>query len=92
MDWSICLERASGIEIRAAPDGIVVYDPGRDRLHYLNPTAALLLESCDGTLAAAELPALLAAAFDLPAPPTGEVENCLTTLLDQGLLVAARAG
>jgi len=92
MDWSICLERASGIEIRAAPDGIVVYNPGRDRLHYLNPTAALLLESCDGTLAAAELPALLAAAFDLPAPPTGEVENCLTTLLDQGLLVAARAG
>lgn len=92
MDWSICLERASGIEIRAAPDGIVVYDPARDRLHYLNPTAALLLESCDGTLAAAELPALLAAAFDLPAPPTGEVENCLTTLLDQGLLVAARAG
>jgi len=92
MDWSICLERASGIEIRAAPDGIVVYDPARDRLHYLNPTAALLLESCDGTLAAAELPALLATAFDLPAPPTGEVEDCLTTLLDQGLLVAARAG
>jgi len=92
MDWSICLERASGIEIREAPDGIVVYDPERDRLHYLNPTAALLLESCDGTLAAAELPGVLAAAFDLPAPPTGEVERCLTTLLDQGLLVAARAG
>jgi hypothetical protein len=43
-------------------------------------------------LAAAELPGVLAAAFDLPAPPTGEVERCLTTLLDQGLLVAARAG
>ena len=91
MDWRICLERAPGIEIREAPDGIVVYDPGRDRVHYLNPTAALLLESCDGTLTAAELPRLLAAAFDLTAPPTGEVENCLTTLLDQGLLVATRA-
>jgi hypothetical protein len=92
MDWNICLERAPGIEIREAPDGLVVYDASRDRLHYLNPTAALLLESCDGTLPAVELPALLAAAFDLAAPPTGEVETCLTTLLDQGLLIAARAG
>ena len=91
MDWSICLERAPGIEIREAPDGIVVYDPGRDRLHYLNPTAALLLESCNGSLPAAELPVLLAAAFDLAVPPAGEVETCLTTLLDQGLLIAARA-
>jgi hypothetical protein len=64
MDWNICLERAPGIEIREAPDGLVVYDAGRDRLHYLNPTAALLLESCDGTLPAVELPGLLAAAFN----------------------------
>jgi hypothetical protein len=91
MDWNLCLEQAPGIEIREAPDGIVVYDPGRDRLHYLNPTAALLLESCDGILPAAELPALLAAAFDLAAAPTGEVEICLSTLLHQGLLIA-RAG
>jgi hypothetical protein len=91
MDWSICLERAPGIEIREAPDGLVVYDASRDRLHYLNPTAALLLESCDGTLPAVELPAMLAAAFDLAAPPIAEVESCLATLLDQGLLVALRA-
>ena len=51
----------------------------------------MLLESCNGSLPAAELPLLLAAAFDLAAPPTGEVETCLTTLLDQGLLIAARA-
>jgi hypothetical protein len=92
MDWNLCLERAPGIEIREAPDGMVVYDPARDRLHYLNPTAALLLENCDGTLPAAELPALLAAAFELAVPPTAEVETCLTTLFDQGLLIAARAG
>ncbi|HEX3632921.1 MAG TPA: PqqD family peptide modification chaperone [Casimicrobiaceae bacterium] len=91
MDWNTCLARVPGIEIREAPDGLVVYDAARDRVHYLNATAALLLESCDGTLPAAELPALLAAAFGLAAPPTGEVETCLATLLDQGLLVAARA-
>lgn len=70
MDWNICLERAPGIEIREASDGLVVYDAGRDRLNYLNPTAALLLESCDGRLPAAELPTLLAAAFNLAGTPT----------------------
>jgi len=91
MDWRMRLARAPGIEIREAPDGFVVYDPARDRVHYLNRTAALLLESCDGRLAAVELPALLAAAFSLDAPPTGEVETCLAVLLGEGLLVVAAA-
>lgn len=91
MDWNIRLERAPRIEIREAPDGFVVYDAERDRLHYLNRTAALLFESCDGTLPAAEIPALLAAVFNLDAPPTGEVEACLAKLLHEGLLVAAPA-
>ena len=83
------LAQAPGIEIREAPDGFVVYDAARDRVHYLNRTAALLLEACDGALPAVELPALLAAAFSLGAPPTGEVETCLAALMAEGLLVAA---
>ena len=89
MDWSIRLRRPPGIEIREAPDGIVVYDAGRDRIHYLNPTAALLLESCDGGIPAVDLPAMLAAAFTLESPPAVEVETCLARLLDEGLLVKA---
>ena len=83
-------ERAPGIEIREAPDGIVVYDAGRDRVHYLNRTAALLLESCDGALPVGELPGMLAAAFQLESPPDAAVEGCLAKLVDEGLLVAAR--
>jgi hypothetical protein len=90
MEWSIRLERAPGIEIREAPDGVVVYDARRDRVHYLNRTAALLLESCDGALPAADLPAMLAAAFTLESPPAVEVESCLARLLDEGLLVEAQ--
>ena len=81
------LERAAGIEVRDAPDGLVAYDAGRERLHYLNRTAALLLESCDGTLTAGELAGLLAAAFELDKPPMGEVEACLSRLLEEGLLI-----
>ncbi|MGH8799867.1 MAG: PqqD family protein [Casimicrobiaceae bacterium] len=89
MDWDVRPRQAPGIEIREAPDGLVVYDAGRDRLHYLNPSAALLLENCDGSLRAGELPDLLATAFALDAPPAGEVEQCLDRLFAEGLLVAA---
>ena len=92
MDTNRFLAQAPGLEIREAPDGFVVYDAARDRVHYLNRTAALLLQSCDGTLSAAELPGLLAAAFKLDTPPSEEVETCLARLLDEGLLVAAPAG
>ena len=84
-------ERAPDIEIREVTDGYVAYDPARDRLHFLNLTATLLLESCDGNLRARELPELLAAAYQLEAPPVGEVESCIARLLDEGLLICRDA-
>jgi hypothetical protein len=91
MDWEMRVRRAPDIEIREVSDGFVAYDPARDRLHYLNQTATMLLESCDGNLRARELPELLAAAYRLETPPVAEVESCLTRLLDEGLLVSADA-
>lgn len=88
MDWNMLPERAPGIEIREVTDGFVVYDPSRDRLHFLNLTATLLLESCDGNLRARELAELLAAAYGLADVPSSEVESCLVKLLGEGLLVA----
>jgi len=80
-------ERAPDIEIREVTDGFVAYDPARDRLHFLNLTATMLLESCDGNIRARELPELLAAAYQLAEPPIAEVESCLDRLLTEGLLV-----
>jgi hypothetical protein len=37
-----------GLEINEVADGLVVYDPGRDTVHYLNNTAAALFTLCDG--------------------------------------------
>jgi hypothetical protein len=91
MDWDMHPERAPGIEIREVTDGFVAYDPARDRLHFLNLTATMLLESCDGSLRARELPELLAAAYQLGEPPVGEVESCIVRLLDEGLLVCRDA-
>lgn len=84
--------RADALEVREVPDGFVVYDPARDRLHFLNGTAAFVLESCDGATPVKALPALVAAAFRLDADPVDEVGACVQRLLTEGLLVAAPQG
>lgn len=89
MDWSICPVRAPDIEIREVSDGYVAYDAARDRLHFLNATAMMLLELCDGRLQARDLPEFIASAYRLPEPPSAEVETCLDQLLAEGLLVRA---
>ncbi len=77
---------AAGLEINQVSDGYVVYQPSRDRVHYLNQTATVLLELCNGSNSTAAIAELLAAAYELPAPPVGEVETCLAQLRGEGLV------
>lgn len=77
---------AEGIEISEVADGYVVYDPKKDRVHYLNQTAVLILELCTGEVSAGELPSLVQAAYDLSEPPEREVAECLRTLVEEGLV------
>lgn len=77
---------AQGLEINTVADGYIVYQSERDRVHYLNQTAALILELCNGRNPEAALPELLQSAFDLPNAPVEEVEECLKTLRTEGLV------
>jgi hypothetical protein len=86
MDWSHAPRQVDGIEVNPVADGYIVYQPDRDRVHYLNHTAVLVLELCDGQLPAGDIPRLLRDAYDLSAPPTDQVAECLTKLLDEGLV------
>lgn len=86
MDWDACPGVSEGLEINKVADGYIVYHPARDRVHYLNHTAVLLLELCDGKTRAGDLAGLLKTAYNLPAPPTSEVSECLATLFEEGLL------
>jgi len=81
------LKQAPGIEINEIADGFVIYDPKRDRVHYLNQTAGVILELCNGRVTSDELPALLQTAYELPAPPVEEVTTCVQTLLKEGLVL-----
>jgi hypothetical protein len=78
--------RATELEINEVADGYIVYQPSRDRVHYLNQTAAVVLELCNGRNAESDLPELLRAAWDLPAPPAEEVADCLEALRREGLI------
>ena len=78
--------RAEGLEIEPAGDGCVVYQPERDRVHYLNHTAALLLELATGEATGGELGAFLAQAYSLPEPPRDDVAAGLAELLREGLV------
>ncbi len=86
------LMRAPDLEIREVPDGYVVYDPARDRLHFLNGAAAFVLQCCDGATRMDELPTLLAAAFRLEADPVAEVEACVARLVSEQLVSAGAPG
>jgi Coenzyme PQQ synthesis protein D (PqqD) len=86
VDPNACPVTVEGIEISEVADGYVIFDPKRDRVHYLNPTAVLILELCNGQVAAGALASLVQSAFELPEPPAEEVAACLQTLVDEGLV------
>jgi Coenzyme PQQ synthesis protein D (PqqD) len=78
-------KKSDGLEVDEVEDGFVIYQPERDRVHYLNPTATVILELCDGTLTAAQIAELVAQTFDLPEPPAEEVNEALAKLEAEGL-------
>jgi hypothetical protein len=86
MDWTHAPQQIDGLEVNRMADGYVIYEAGRDRVHYLNHTAVLVLEMCNGRVTADEMPALLKQAYDLAEPPTAEVAACLARLRDEGLI------
>ncbi len=86
MNADACPRVSEGIEINKVADGYIVYQPDRDRVHYLNHTAVLVLELCNGQTRAGDLAGLLKAAYDLSAPPTADVSECLAKLVEEGLV------
>jgi len=75
-----------GLEINPVTDGYVVHDADRARIHYLNPTGAVILELCNGKTTEREISELLQLAYELSEPPSAEVQECLSNLRREGLI------
>ena len=78
--------RLGNLESIPADDGYIVYDQGQDRVHYLNPVAALVLELCTGDNSAAEIAELVRDAYGLAQAPAAEVDEVLGKMKAEGLL------
>jgi Coenzyme PQQ synthesis protein D (PqqD) len=79
--------KVDDIEVNELGDGYIVYHADRDRVHFLNHTAAIVLEFCTGENERTEITRLLQRAYDLPEPPEVEIDECLAQLQNEGLVV-----
>ena len=79
--------RAENLEVHEVPDGYIIYQTARDKVHYLNKTAAVIFEFCDGNRDAADIVSRVATAFELPARMHDEVKTCLNLLMREELLL-----
>jgi PqqD family protein of HPr-rel-A system len=82
------MAQVEGLDVNEVQDGYVVYQPVQDRVHYLNTTAAVIFEYCDGLQTAEEIINQVAAAFEVPEARQGEIRACLDNLVKEGLVAA----
>jgi hypothetical protein len=75
-----------GLEITHVPDGVMIFQESRDRVHYLNPTAAIVFELCGLGKSRAEIEAFISDGFALTAAPADDIGKCLESLVAEDLL------
>ena len=83
------MKQVEGLDVNEVQDGYVVYQPEQDRVHYLNTTAAVIFEYCDGLQSEDEIITQVALAFDVPEARRGEIHACLRDLIKERLVEPA---
>ncbi|MCC2671766.1 MAG: Coenzyme synthesis protein (PqqD) [Armatimonadetes bacterium] len=63
---SAALPRRKQLPFQTVQSDLLVHDPAAGQVHFLNPSAALIWESCDGVLTLAECAARLRSTFSIP--------------------------
>jgi hypothetical protein len=78
--------KVGDLDVNEAPDGYVAYDHARAKVHFMNVTAASILELCDGHASVGAICTLIQEAFGLDEPPRADVNACLRDLVFNGLV------
>jgi hypothetical protein len=78
--------RVDDLDMVEVTDGFVVYQPARDRVHFFNHTAAVVLTLCDGTKDDDQIAKLVQRFYKLPDSPRDEVVRCLDQFRQEGLV------
>ncbi len=85
---STMVTQASNLDVHEVPDGYIVYQKERDRVHYLNKTAAIIFEFCDGAHDPDDIVARVAKAFELGPSAYNEIRAGLDSLVKEGLVLS----
>ncbi len=85
---STVVTQASNLDVHEVPDGYIVYQKELDRVHYLNKTAAIIFEFCDGTRESDDIVARVAKAFELGPSAHDEIRAGLDSLVKEGLVLS----
>lgn len=80
--------RAASLEIHEVPDGYIVYQTDRDRVHYLNKTAAIILEFCDGLRDRNDIVSRVAKVFELGPSAYEEIGAGFDAMVREGLILS----
>ncbi|MEQ1770379.1 MAG: hypothetical protein ABL879_11120 [Devosia sp.] len=85
-DRTLSFKPIEGLEVSEVPDGRVIYQTARERVHFLNPTAVVVFELCGMSQTVGQIEDFLKDSYDLPEAPVTEVAQCLRSLLDEDLI------
>jgi hypothetical protein len=78
---------AEDLDVNETDDGLIIYQESADRVHHLNPTAAVVFALCDGTRTASEIARLVAETFGLADSPEAKTNACLEDLARENLII-----
>jgi len=78
-----------GLEVTEVKDGLVVYDPERDRVHYMNASAAVIFTFCDGARDRQSIVEAATRVFGGDVMSSRDVEACIAQLRDERILQSA---
>jgi hypothetical protein len=81
------LMQARNLEIHEVPDGYIVYQKDQERVHYLNKTAAVIFELCNGTQQPQDIVEQVAKIYALDPSAYDEISASLDLLVQQGLIL-----
>ena len=89
---SMGIVQASNLEVHEVPDGYIVYQKERDRVHYLNKTAAIIFEFCDGERELQDIIEQVAKSYSIDASVHDEIRAALDSLVQEGLVLSLSTG
>jgi hypothetical protein len=80
------MRQSTDLEVHEVPDGYIVYQKQQDRVHYLNTTAAVIFEFCDGKHHREDVVKLVARLYGLDPSGYDDIRATLDSLIQECLI------